>query len=127
MTAHSSNTESPEKTAGNIPPVSMTPPAIVYAQQQLADIPGAKGLRFGIKASGCSGWSYHISPALTVSDDDIEIQLESDLSLFIDTKSISYVRGTTIDFVQQGLNRQFRFDNPNVESECGCGESFTVK
>jgi iron-sulfur cluster assembly accessory protein len=127
MTTHSSNTESLGKAAGNVPPVSMTLPAIAYAQQQLAGIPGAKGLRFGIKASGCSGWSYHISPALTVNENDVEVHLAENLILFIDAESIDYVHGTTIDFVQQGLNQQFRFDNPNVESECGCGESFSVK
>jgi iron-sulfur cluster assembly accessory protein len=127
MTTHSSNTESMAKAAGNVPPVSMTSPAIAYAQQQLADIPDAKGLRFGIKASGCSGWSYQLAPALTVNEDDIEVHLAENLTLFIDADSLDYVHGTTIDFVQQGLNRQFRFDNPNVESECGCGESFTVK
>lgn len=107
--------------------IGMTAAAVAHVLKQLEEVPDAKGLRFGVKTSGCSGWSYHLSPALSVNDDDIEIRVDECLLLFIDNVSLEFVNGTTIDFVQQGLNRQFKFDNPNVDSECGCGESFSVK
>lgn len=107
--------------------INMTAAAVAYVEKQLEDIPDAKGLRFGVKASGCSGWSYHISPALTINDDDIQIPIVDSLSLIVDQASLEYVNGTTIDFVTRGLNKEFIFDNPNAVSECGCGESFSIK
>ena len=49
-----------------------------------------------------------------------------DLKLIVDGKSLVYIDGTQLDFVKEGLNEGFQFNNPNVNGECGCGESFTV-
>jgi iron-sulfur cluster assembly protein len=48
------------------------------------------------------------------------------VKVFVDGASLAAIDGTRIDFVRQGLNESFRFENPNVRGECGCGESFTV-
>lgn len=109
------------------PPVQMTQPAIDHVREQIARQSSAKGLRLKVKSSGCSGWKYDLSLTETVNNDDIIVQIADDLTMFIDSKSIDYVAGTQIDFIHEGLNRTFRFNNPNVDSECGCGESFSVK
>jgi iron-sulfur cluster assembly protein len=46
--------------------------------------------------------------------------------VFVDSASLALIDGTIVDFVKQGLNEAFRFRNPNVKGECGCGESFSV-
>lgn len=109
------------------PPVQLTQAAIEHVREQLTRQPSAKGLRLGVKSSGCSGWKYDLSLAQTVKDDDIAVQVANGVTVFIDSASIDYVKGIQIDFAHEGLNRAFRFNNPNIESECGCGESFSVK
>lgn len=109
------------------PLVQLTQAAIDHVRTQLARQPSAKGLRLGVKSSGCSGWKYDLSLAETVNDDDIVVRIADNLEVFVDPASIDYVKGTQIDFSLEGLNRVFRFNNPNVDSECGCGESFSVK
>jgi iron-sulfur cluster assembly accessory protein len=109
------------------PLVQLTQSAIEHVRAQLARQPSAKGLRLGVKSSGCSGWKYDLSLAETVNDDDIVVRIADDLAMFVDAASIDYVKGTQIDFAREGLNRAFRFNNPNVDSECGCGESFSIK
>jgi iron-sulfur cluster assembly protein len=47
--------------------------------------------------------------------------------VLIDADSLAFLDGSRIDFVTEGLKQMFKFDNPNVDSECGCGESFNVK
>ena len=64
------------------------------------------GLRLGVRTSGCSGMAYVLE--------------------FVDGKSLQYLDGTQLDFVKEGLNEGFKFTNPNVKDECGCGESFHV-
>jgi iron-sulfur cluster assembly protein len=83
------------------------------------------GLRLGIKQTGCSGFSYVVDFADDVRPDDRVFE-EHGVRVYVDPSSLLLVDGTRIDFVRQGLNESFRFDNPNVKGECGCGESFTV-
>lgn len=122
-------TYSPQSDNGlsQAPLIQLTQPAIEHVREQLARQPSAKGLRLGVKSSGCSGWKYDLSLAQTVNDGDIVVQVAENLAVFIDPASIDYVKGTQIDFIREGLNLTFRFINPNVDTECGCGESFSVK
>jgi iron-sulfur cluster assembly accessory protein len=106
--------------------VQLTPVALEHVREQLARQSSAIGLRLGVKSSGCSGWKYDISLTESVNDGDIAVQID-DVTVYIDSASIEFVKGTQIDFVREGLNRTFRFNNPNIESECGCGESFSIK
>jgi iron-sulfur cluster assembly protein len=79
------------------------------------------GLRLGVRTSGCSGMEFVDEPAAedTVFED-------KGVKVVIDGKSLQFLDGTQLDFVKEGLNEGFKFTNPNVKDECGCGESFNV-
>jgi iron-sulfur cluster assembly protein len=83
------------------------------------------GLRLGVKQTGCSGFAYVVSYADEVQARDVVFE-DSGVKVVVDADSLRYVDGTEIDFVRQGLNEAFKFRNPNVKGECGCGESFNV-
>lgn len=83
------------------------------------------GLRLSVKKTGCSGFAYVVNYADEVGADDIVFE-DQGVKVIVDRASLGYIDGTEVDFVKQGLNEAFRFRNPNVKGECGCGESFTV-
>ena len=83
------------------------------------------GLRLGIKKTGCSGFAYVVNYADQVRSEDVVFE-DRGVKVVVDTESLRYIDGTVVDFVKQGLNEAFRFSNPNIKGECGCGESFTV-
>ncbi len=83
------------------------------------------GIRLGIKTAGCSGFSYLIEFVDQVNSDD-EMFTSNGVNVVVDKKSLVYLDGLSLDFVKEGLNEGFKFSNPNVSSECGCGESFQV-
>ncbi|WP_256644935.1 HesB/IscA family protein [Thermomonas paludicola] len=85
----------------------------------------ALGLRFGVSRSGCSGWGYKVEVAHERRPDDAVFD-DGGVHIFVDAASLAQVDGTRIDYVQQGLNAQFVFSNPNVTGGCGCGSSFTT-
>lgn len=83
------------------------------------------GLRLGVKTTGCSGMAYKLEFADAANPEDTHFESHG-VNVFVDPKSLPYIDGTELDFVREGLNEGFRFNNPNVKSECGCGESFNV-
>lgn len=83
------------------------------------------GLRLGVKTAGCSGMAYVLEFADNINTDDIVFE-DKNIKIIIDSKSLIYIDGTELDFVREGLNEGFKFNNPNIRSECGCGESFNV-
>lgn len=105
--------------------VSLAPAALERIRGYVAGSPGALGLRFGVRRSGCSGWGYAVDLAREQHDDDRVFEQDG-VRIYVDADSLSLVDGTEIDFLKQGLNEQFVFRNPNVAGECGCGESFTT-
>lgn len=105
--------------------ISMTPAALERIRGYVAQTPGALGLRFGVKKTGCSGWGYVVDLATDARDGDA-VSEQDGVRVYVDAESSALVDGTEIDFLKQGLGEQFVFRNPNVAAECGCGESFTT-
>ena len=89
------------------------------------DREGGIGLRLGVRKTGCSGWAYTVDLANEIGANDAVFE-QGDVKVVVDHDSLAYLDGSTIDFVSEGLGSTFRFDNPNVTEECGCGESFTI-
>lgn len=105
--------------------VSLTPAAADRVKHYLVDQETGKGLRFGVKTSGCSGFSYVVDLAKEINDGDHVFE-SLGVKVIVDSDSLEYVKGTVIDFQQDGLSATFQFKNPNVADSCGCGESFSV-
>lgn len=84
------------------------------------------GLRVGVKTTGCSGYQYVIETAKEIHEDDKQIE-SNGVNIIVDEQSLRYLAGTELDFEREGLNSGFKFNNPNVEESCGCGESFSLK
>ena len=105
--------------------IQLTEAARKRMQDYLAREPGAAGVRFGIKKTGCSGFGYTVDVAEAVIEGDTVFDQDG-VRILVDRKALPFVDGTEIDFQREGLNAQFVFRNPNATGECGCGESFTV-
>lgn len=86
---------------------------------------GGIGLRVDVRRTGCSGWAYDVGIARATEQSDHVFE-DQGLKVVVSDQALPMVAGTTVDFVHEGLVREFRFRNPNVTGECGCGESFTV-
>jgi len=84
------------------------------------------GLRLGIKKTGCSGYAYVIDYADDINPDDVVFDALN-VKVIVDNDSLQLIDGTQVDFVKEGINEAFKFRNPNVKGECGCGESFSVE
>jgi len=83
------------------------------------------GLRLAVRTTGCSGLAYVLEFADEVATND-EVFEDNNVTVVIDKKSLVYLDGTELDYTKEGLNEGFKFRNPNVKDECGCGESFTI-
>jgi iron-sulfur cluster assembly protein len=105
--------------------VTLTEKAASHVQSSLAKRGKGAGLRVGVRTSGCSGLAYKLEFADTVSPEDQQFESHG-VKLFVDPKSLPYIDGTELDYTREGLNEGFKFRNPKVKDECGCGESFNV-
>jgi len=105
--------------------VSLTQSAADRVRSFLESRGSGVGLRLGVKKTGCSGFAYVVNYADEVGAADVVFE-DRGVRVIVDADSLRYVDGTEIDFVRQGLNEAFKFRNPNVRGECGCGESFNV-
>jgi iron-sulfur cluster assembly protein len=105
--------------------ISLTQSAATRVKSFLEKRGSGVGLRIGVRKSGCSGWAYTIDYADSVEPEDVVFDREG-VKVIVDTESLELIDGTEVDFVKDGLNEAFKFRNPNVKGECGCGESFTV-
>ena len=83
------------------------------------------GLRLAVKTSGCSGMAYALEFADAAGEEDLQFESHG-VTVLIDPRSLPYIDGTELDFVREGLNEGFRFNNPNAKGQCGCGERFAV-
>ncbi len=105
--------------------ITLTDAAIKRVDDMIAKRGSGLGLRIGVVKSGCSGYSYALDYADEVNDTD-EVIEQGGVKVVIDKEALDVMDGMQLDFVREGLNQSFKFNNPNVTSECGCGESFSV-
>ena len=106
--------------------ISMTENAAKQIQNQLVKRGKGLGLRVGVKKVGCSGLAYTFDYADEMRPGDLLFE-EHDAKLVVDADALSFLDGSRLDFVKEGFKQVFKFENPNVASTCGCGESFNVK
>lgn len=83
------------------------------------------GIRLGVKTTGCSGLAYVLEYVDTPNVEDEFIE-HNGCRLYIDPKSLVYLKGLEVDYVRNGLNEGFKFNNPNERDKCGCGISFRI-
>lgn len=105
--------------------IQLTPSAAARIGAQIQKRGKGVGLRVGVKKSGCSGFAYTMDYADDVAADE-QIFDSQGAKLVVKTEHLPLLDGLTLDFQKNGLNEAFKFLNPNVKGECGCGESFSV-
>ncbi len=105
--------------------VTLTEQAATHVQNFVAKRGKGVGLRIGVRTTGCSGFAYKLEFADAVNSDDHQFESHG-VKVLVDPKSLPFLEGTQLDYTREGLNEGFKFSNPNVKDECGCGESFNV-
>lgn len=100
--------------------------ALAHLRTQIEKFGAGKNLRLGIKKSGCSGYKYDIDFVEQPEASDIKQELSDDLVLFVTQEASVYVKDVEIDYAREGLNSSLKFNNPNANNQCGCGESFSA-
>ena len=106
--------------------ITLTEKAAKKIQAQLAKNGSGSGLRLGVKKVGCSGYAYTFDYAVEALAGD-QVFESHNTRLVVDAASLPFIDGSHVDFVKEGFIESFKFDNPNAQSECGCGESFNLK
>ena len=105
--------------------ITVTETAAKHVARQLERRGKGIGLRLGVRTSGCSGLAYKLEFVDEKKPEDVAFEAHG-VTVVVDPKSLPYLDGTVLDFTREGLNEGFKFRNPNVKGECGCGESFNV-
>jgi iron-sulfur cluster assembly protein len=105
--------------------VTLTERAAQHITNFIAKRGKGVGLRLGVRTSGCSGMAYTLEFADEIAGDDNQFDSHG-VKVLVDPKSLAYLDGTELDYVREGLNEGLKFNNPNIKSQCGCGESFGV-
>jgi iron-sulfur cluster assembly protein len=105
--------------------IHLTDTAAQQISRQLEKRGKGLGLRLGVKKSGCTGYAYVIDFQDAEPSDELVFE-DRGVRIYVPADSVDFLSGTTVDFRREGISEAFRFDNPNVKAECGCGESFAV-
>jgi iron-sulfur cluster assembly protein len=106
--------------------ITLTEPAADRVRTFLAGRGKGLGVRLGVRTSGCSGMAYVLEFVDELDEDNDLVFEDRGVKVIVDKKSLLYLDGTELDYGKEGLNEGFKFNNPNVKNECGCGESFNV-
>lgn len=106
--------------------ISLTTNAAKQIQQQIKKRGKGLALRVGVKKTGCSGLSYTYDYADEIRPDDHLFESHN-VKVVVDIDTLPFLNGSEIDYIKEGLNSTFRFNNPNIDNTCGCGESFNIK
>ena len=105
--------------------ISMSQAAADHVNRYLSNRGQGMGVRLGVRTTGCSGMAYVLEFVDDMADEDTVFESRG-VTVVVDPKSMVYLDGTELDYVKEGLNEGFQFNNPNAKNECGCGESFNV-
>lgn len=103
--------------------ITLTPEAISKVKSILEGRKEESGLRIAVVGGGCSGFQYQMTLDKEPREDDKIYELEG-LKLYVDTRSLLYLDGTKIDYIDGQNGSGFKFENPNEQASCGCGETF---
>lgn len=106
--------------------LTLTETAAQQIQNLVSQDPEIKGLRLGVKQSGCAGFGYVMDLVKTPDSSDLQFT-QHGATLFVPLQAMPFIDGTEVDFVREGLNQIFKFNNPKAQHACGCGESFGVE
>ena len=105
--------------------VTLTENAAKHVQGFLTKRGKGIGLRVGVRTSGCSGMAYKLEFVDEPDAADLKF-VSNGVTILVDQQSLPYITGMELDYTREGLNEGFKFNNPNVKDQCGCGESFKV-
>lgn len=105
--------------------ITMTPEALAHVKRQLLG-QDATVLVLGIRESGCNGYMYELDYARGELANGRSFRFAEGVSVFVEEQDWPFVRGTEIDYETEGLNSMLKFNNPNADAKCGCGESFSI-
>ena len=105
--------------------ITLTPNAATRVTSYIKSRGHSIGIRLGVKTTGCSGLAYKLEFVDNINTDD-DVFESHGIKIIVDKKSLVYLDGTQLDYTKENLQEGFKFTNPNVKGECGCGESFTV-
>lgn len=106
--------------------ITLKPNAIVKVRDLLAEQndPNIK-LRIFVQGGGCAGFSYGFTFDEEVNEDDFDLEFEG-VHLLVDSMSSQYLQGAEVDYVEELMGANFKINNPNATTSCGCGSSFAV-
>jgi Fe-S cluster assembly protein SufA len=105
--------------------LTITPAAAEHIRALIRKQPELLGVRLGIKQTGCAGFGYVLDTVSEPAKDDLLFENEG-ARLYVPLQAMPFIDGTEVDYVREGLNQLFKFNNPKAQNECGCGESFGV-
>ncbi|MHA8114129.1 Fe-S cluster assembly scaffold SufA [Kosakonia cowanii] len=105
--------------------LTLTPAAAEHIRELTEKQAGLLGVRLGIKQTGCAGFGYVLETVSEPNDDDLLYESDG-ARLYVPLQAMPFIDGTEVDYVREGLNQIFKFNNPKAQHECGCGESFGV-
>jgi iron-sulfur cluster assembly protein len=106
-------------------PLRLTTAAAKHIAKKIAATPNAIGFRLSVKNAGCNSKKYVTDYLTKIDDNDVSF-VEHDITLVVRKEDLLYIAGTEIDYVQDGINKVLKYNNPNVTTACGCGESFNI-
>lgn len=105
--------------------INFTDRAAEQVKNYLAERGGGLGIRVIVQSSECSGMAYRLE--FVDEPEEVDVIFESHgAKIVVDSKSLVWLEGTVVDYLQIGEESGFSFSNPNVKSQCGCGDSFYV-
>ncbi|MDY4313407.1 Fe-S cluster assembly scaffold SufA [Pectobacterium actinidiae] len=105
--------------------LTLTDSAVKQIKNLAKQNEAVQGLRLSVKQSGCAGFGYVLDLVQEFETDDLVFERDG-AKLYVPLKAMPFIDGTELDFVREGLNQIFKFNNPRAQHACGCGESFGI-